>query len=424
MSTADALATPALRALWGPLVGRLARAARLADPSLAEDAVQAAMMQAVRTWPLAGTPAKPAAWLTTVARRQLIDLLRARRSDVSFDALTDAAPEAIDALAGVDATEPARGVLDDDELALLFACCDPDLPVASQVAFALQTVCGFSLREIAAGLLSNESALAQRLARARDHLARRGRAVCLPLGDELAPRRDAVLAAIALLFNEGYACADPAAAQALQRPDLCREAMRLARGVAAHPHTAHPDADALAAMLLLHGARLPARVAASATGEDWLLLDEQPRDRWDRDLIALGLAHLQRAQRAAVLSRWHLHAGIAAEHATAARFADTAWHSIATQYDTLRQLDPSPLVALAQGIAWLHAGDLARGRDLVSAALPVLPPMQRHLGHAALGDAWRMAGAADAARAAYQQALDLAPHDADRRVLQAKLAAL
>lgn len=226
-----------LRALWGPLVGRLARAARLADPSLAEDAVQAAMLQAVRTWPVAGTPVSPAAWLTTVARHHLIDALRLRGRDDSLDAMSEDDPDrfmsqaAIDGRAQID--RRLDGEIDDDELALLFACCDPALPPPSQVAFALKTVCGFSLREIAAALLTHEAALAQRLARARAELAARGRTITLPGGTELAARRDSALAAIYLLFNEGYAASGASRAGDTQRPDLCREAMRLARACVA-----------------------------------------------------------------------------------------------------------------------------------------------------------------------------------------------
>ena len=332
------------RDAWRRLVGVLTRTHRLADPSLAEDAVQHALLQAMRLWPAAGTPAQPLAWLTTVARNHLLDALRARSGDVSIDVdpgddggvrQVAAEPVAVDPLGAL------PGELADDELALLFACCDPALPVASQVALALKTACGFSLREIAAGLLSDEQAVAQRLARARKLLAARRDPIALPAGAALPPRRDAVLHAIHLLFNEGYAATDGAAAQ---RPDLCREAIRLARTLAAHPVTAHADADALAALLLLQGAWLGTRVDADG---DWRLLEEQDRSRWDAAMIAAGLAHLQRAQRAQVLSAWHLRAGIAAEHATAARYADTRWDAIVALYEALLRIDAAPATRLA-----------------------------------------------------------------------------
>jgi RNA polymerase sigma-70 factor (ECF subfamily) len=418
---------PELRALWGPLVGRLTRAAGLADPALAEDAAQAAMLQAMRTWPVAGAPESPAAWLTTVAQRRLIDLLRARARETSLDALAEDAPEKAAALATTEPTEPvASGEIDDNELALLFACCDPRLPLASQIAFALKTVCGFSLREIAAALLSDESALAQRLARARATLAAGGRAIVLPAGPELAARRDSALTAIYLLFNEGYAAHMPNAGHggampSPQRPDLCREAIRLARALAAHPHSAHADADALAALLLLHGARLPARVNHAG---DWLLLADQPRALWDRRMIALGLKHLERARRATTLSHWHLHAGIASEHATAASFANTRWLDILAAYETLRTLDPSPMVELALGISAVYAGQIARGEAHIQAALGALPPALAHFGHAALGDARERSGDAAGAAACFARAAALAQSPADRRVLRARRAAL
>ena len=414
-----------LRALWGPLVGRLARAARLADPSLAEDAVQAAMLQAVRTWPVAGTPASPAAWLTTVARNHLVDALRARGRVASLDAMEEDAADRGASLPATDDGAPGglrlHGEIGDDELALLFACCDPALPPPSQVAFALRTVCGFSLREIAAALLTNESALAQRLARARGELAARGRTIVLPAGVELAPRRDGVLAAIYLLFNEGYAASGAGPAGDTQRPDLCREAIRLVRALASHPHCAHPDADALAALLLLHGARLPSRV--DSTG-DWLLLADQPRGLWHRGMIAAGLVHLARAGRAQRLSRWHLEAGIAAEHATAATYAATRWDVVRGMYDTLLRIDPSPLVALSRAIAVACAGDPRAALQDIDALLPATPAQLAHFAHAARGDVLLRLHRVDEAAAAFDRAIALARTDAERRVLATRRRAL
>lgn len=414
-----------LRALWGPLVGRLARAARLSDPSLAEDAVQAAMLQAVRTWPVAGAPVSPAAWLTTVARHHLIDALRVHGRDASLDAMAEDAPDRAAALAATDPEASGErrldGEIDDDELALLFACCDPALPPPSQVAFALKTVCGFGLREIAAALFTNESALAQRLARARGELAARGRTIALPAGAELAPRRDGVLAAIYLLFNEGYAASGAGPAGDTQRPDLCREAIRLARALAAHRHSAHPDADALAALLLLHGARLPSRVDGAG---DWLLLADQPRGRWKREMIAAGLVHLDRAGRAQRLSRWHLEAGIAAEHATAATFAATRWEVVRSMYDALLRIDPSPMIALSRAIAVAYAGDPGAALAAIDALLPEIPQRLAHFAHAARGDVLARLHRGGEAAAAFERAIALAHTDAERRLLAARRRAL
>lgn len=402
------------RAAWGRLVGVLVRTHRLADPALAEDAVQHAMLQATRLWPAAGAPAQPLAWLTTVARNHLRDALRAQRIEQPLDADT------LDRLHATDdapTPTPAAGELGDDELALIFACCDPALPVASQLALALKTVCGFSLREIAAGLLSEESAVAQRLARARRVLAARREPVTLPAGAALPPRREAALLAIHLLFNEGYAASGGDHAQ---RPDLCREAIRLARALAAHPVTAHADADALAALLLFHGAWLGERVDAQG---DWRLLDAHDRARWDGTMIAAALAHLQRAQRAERLSAWHLRAGIAAEHATAPTWSATRWDAIDAMYRALRSIDDAPAVQLAHAVACGFAQGAQAGLDALP-AIDALPPLLRAHGHAARADLLRRLGQRPAAIAALDAALAAAPTAAARRLIGRQRAAV
>jgi RNA polymerase sigma-70 factor (ECF subfamily) len=411
---ADAPLDPALfRSAWSRIVGWLTRRYHLSDPARAEDAVQHAMLTATRQWPLAGVPTEPVAWLTTVARNHLLDQLR---YDARWLPWADMPPDAEPNVEEVDTQ--AAGELGDDELALLFACCDPGLPLASQVALALKVVCGFSLREIAAGLLTDEAALAQRLARARRTLAARGTPIALPSGLELAERREAALHAIHLLFNEGYAASGGPVGQ---RPDLCLEAIRLARSVAAHPATAHADADALAAMLLLHGARLAGRIDAEG---DWLLLVEQDRSGWDASMIAAGLAHLQRAQRAERLSAWHLRAGIAAEHSTSPEFAATRWDQILAHYEALERVDRGAPTRLARAIALGHAHGAAAGLTAVDALVDELPAGSRAYGLAARALWLAQLQRQDAAAEALHAAIECAPQEPARRLLRRRLEAL
>jgi RNA polymerase sigma-70 factor (ECF subfamily) len=397
-----------LREQRGRLVARLARSLGLAHLALAEDAVQTAALRALDHWPRVGVPDNPAGWLFRVAQRTAIDALRHDAPQQSIDE-GDGEAALLPALAPQE--ERFAGELDDDELALLFAACHPALPVASQVALALRALRGFELSVIADGLLTSEAALAQRLARARTLL--RDEPLAVPAGQDLAPRRDAVLHALLLMFNAGWQ------SSADEARELCWDAIRLARALAAHPAAAHPDADALAALLLLHGARLTGR--RDEAGE-LVPLPGQPRDRWDQGMLRLGMAHLARARRAVALSRWHLQAGIAAEHALAADYASTNWPRIVGYYDALLQIDGGAAPRLSQAIAWAEAGEPSRARAALETLLPTVPEALRAHAHAALSHALVRLDMHAAARTHVLAAIGHTRNDADRRLLERRLA--
>lgn len=380
----------------------LARKLGLAHLAVAEDAVQQACLQALQHWPQDGVPASPAAWLYRVAQRAAIDQLRS-------SARLDELPEGLPAPASV---ERLHGELGDDELALLFAACHPRLPPTSQVLLALRALGGFELAELAPLLFASEAALAQRLARARAELADVELAV--PAGADLAPRREAVLTTLALAFHQGQQAARQGRAEATAS---CWEAIRLARALAAHPAAAAPEADALAALLLLHGARLSGCI--DETTGDALPLPGQARDRWDGGLIRLGFHHLKRSQRGDRLSRWHLQAGIAAEHALAPSYAATDWAAIVRYYEQLLRLDPSAAPQLGHAIALAEAGSARLALERLQALRPPAA-LQAHR-HAALARAHERLGEREAARAALAEAVRLAPHPADARWLQQRL---
>jgi RNA polymerase sigma-70 factor, ECF subfamily len=401
------------------VVAHLARSLGLVHLALAEDAVQAASLRALEVWPAQGVPANPAGWLYRVARNEAIDALRVAGRHEPWPEDEDAAAAALPAQ-----PPPAGrfgGELDEEELALLFAACHPALPAASQVAVALRALAGLDLATIAAGLLCSEAALAQRLARAREQIA--PEQLRLPAGHELAPRRDAVLTALSLAFHAG-ARARTRGADAQARHDataLCWEAIRLARALAAHPAAAHADADALAAMLLLHGARLSGQLDEAG---DIVLLPGQPRDRWDAGMIRMGLVHLQAAQRAQRLSRWHLLAGIAAEHATAPDHARTDWPTIAGYYELLVTVDPSAAPRLGHAIALAEAGEPQVALLRLQALQADVPAALRPHSLAAMARAHERLGAQDLAVQLLSQAAAAAPHEADARALRRRADAL
>lgn len=404
----DALVTT-MRAMRGRLVAHLARSLGLAQLALAEDAVQIAALRALEVWPAQGVPANPAGWLYRTARHAAIDRLRAEAKHESLPDDDGAPPE----FGRPAAPQRFGGELDDDELALLFALCRPEIPLPTQVALALRALGGLELEAIADGLLTTPAALAQRLTRARTLL--RDAELGLPAGPELADRREAVLSALLLMFNAGWQGRgeDPRA--------VCWEAIRLARAVAAHPWAAHADADALAASLLFHGARLTGRLDAQG---DIVPLPGQPRDRWDMGLVRMGFVHLQRAQRATRLSRFHLQAGIAAEHATAPDYARTDWPRILGYYEALVELDPSTAPRLGHAIALAEAGSPRAACNLLEALHTQAPaPLRAHT-LAALAHAHARLGEMPAARARLAEAIVCAPSDADRRLLQRRAEAL
>ncbi len=391
------------------VVAQLARSLGLSHLALAEDAVQTAALRALERWPHDGVPVNPAGWLYRVARHAAIDALR---SDDKHDPWPDD-DEAALARLPVHAPPAGRfvGELDDDELALLFAACHPLLPAASQVALALRATAGLELAHIAQGLLCSEAALAQRLQRARELL--RDQPLPLPTGAALAPRREQVFTALSLMFHAGMTARSDDAAQP-HGVALCWEAIRLARALAAHPAVADADADALAALLLQHGARLTGRIDAAG---DIVLLPGQPRDRWDVGMVRMGFAHLHAAQRATRLSRWHVMAGIAAVHASAADYASTDWPAIVRYYDMLLQMDASPVPRLGHAIALAEAGSAHRAKALLNSLLPDAPqPLRAHT-LAALARAHEHLGEMALARGRLEEAVRAAPNGADARML-------
>lgn len=395
----------------GRMVSALCRVFGPHRLELAEDVVQEALLRALREWPFRGVPDNPRAWLARVARNRALDLLRrdatlARKTPLLAAEEGEPAPEEVF----------FGGEVEDDQLRMVFTCCHPEVPPEARVALTLKTVGGFGVPEIARAFLAREAAVAQRLVRAKRRIREAGIAFEVPAGADLPERLDSVLEVLYLVFNEGYA---PASGEAALRADMCAEAVRLAEGVAAHPATALPRAHALAALLCLQGARLPARTDARG---DPVLLAEQDRAAWDRRLLARGLAHLERAAEGDELSPYHLEAGIAACHATAPSFEATDWPHVLWLYDALLALKPSPVAALNRAVALAEVEGAAAGLRAVeeAAAHPALSGYP--LLHAVRGDLRSRLGDAGGAAEAYRRALEMPLlSEPDRRLLRRKL---
>ncbi len=316
---------------------------------LAEEVVQDALLKALQQWPYSGVPDNPGAWLLRVAKNGALDVLR------RHSAFRERSHQIIAELTRrFDTSEPARWAVEDDELRMVFMCCHPSLPPDGRVALSLKTVGGFSVPEIASAFLVSDATISQRLVRAKRTLRERQVGLELPHGWDLHERLESVLEVIYLLFNEGY---NAHAGDDLVRLDLCGEALRLGRLVADSP-VAAPASHALVALMAFQAARLPARIDGAG---ELVLLEEQDRSLWDRRLVALGFAELERSSEGPEMTAYHVQAAIAAVHAGAATPDETRWPEILTLYDDLLALNPSPVIALNRAVALSRVAGVQSG---------------------------------------------------------------
>ncbi len=320
--------------------------------ALAEDVVQDAFCRALEVWKYRGMPPNPEAWLMAAAKNRAIDVLRRERTARKF------APELMSEWSLAPSIEESFSphAIGDDQLRMMFSCCDPRLKEEAQVALILHLMCGFHVDEIAAAFLVSHSAMEKRVTRAKKALSEAE--MLFDFGDaEYTQRLAAVHRAIYLLFNEGY---HGASAEAVVRSELCQEALRLASILLDHKMGATPASFALSALLCFNAARLSTRMNASG---DLVPLFEQDRSQWDRELIAQGVRLLEDSACGDELTEYHLEAIIASVHATAPNIDDTNWATIVDVYDHLLAIRPTPIVALNRAIAIAHLRGPDTGLD-------------------------------------------------------------
>jgi len=382
----------------------------LGDFDLAEESLHDAFRAALEQWPRDGVPANPRAWLVSAGRFKAIDGIRrsARFDPLDEDAEQFASPE--------DPESWGSEEIEDDRLRLIFTCCHPALPPDAQVALTLREVCGLTTEEIAHAFLTAPPTLAQRIVRAKGKIRDAKIPYQVPSQADLPERLDSVLRVIYLVFNEGYSASSGAS---LTRHDVSGEAIRLARLLV--ELLPEPEAMGLLALMLLHESRRAAR--ASATG-DLVLLEDQDRSLWDRDMIEEGTALVERALATRRIGPYTLQAAISAVHAGALRADATDWAQIVGLYDVLVQVEPSPVVELNRAVAIAMRDGPAAGLALVDAILARGELSDYRLAHAARADLCRRLGRAAEARASYQRALALTQQEPERRFLERRLAEL
>ena len=399
------------------MVAVLTRIFGVHNLALAEDVVQDAFCRAMEVWKFRGVPENPSAWLMATAKNRALDILRRERTARTYAPELSRLLQSEWTLAPVVEELFASNEINDDQLRMMFSCCHPRLPEEAQVALILHILCGFSVGEIAGAFVSAHGAIEKRITRAKKVLAASKNLFDVAVAGDFSARLPAVHRALYLLFNEGYHGASPESAV---RVELCREAMRLTAKLLEHPLGTTPATHALAALMCLHAARLPARVDASGNLNS---LFDQDRSQWDQEIVVEGLRLLDFSAKGTELSEYHVEAAIASIHTRALRSEDTDWTAIVSLYNTLITLRPSPIVALNRAIAIAQKEGPERGLEEIGliadrdrlAAYPFFS--------AALGELEFRCGRPETAREHFRAALALARNPMERRFLDLRISA-
>lgn len=381
----------------------------LGDFDLAEEALHDAVTAAMEQWPRDGVPASPRAWLVSTGRFKAIDRIRRR---ARFDASLEEAAEQLQ----TQATDPAQRDdehIEDDRLRLIFTSCHPALSQEAQLALTLREMCGLTTEEIARAFLTSAPTIAKRIVRAKAKIRDAGIPYEVPSRADLSDRLDSVLQVIYLIFTEGYSASS---GPMLTRPDLSGEAIRLGRLLV--DLLPEPEVLGLLALMLMQESR---RVARASPEGEVILLEEQDRSRWNRNLIDEGRALVERALASRRSGPYTLQAAIAAVHADALAAASTDWAQIVGLYEVLLRVRPSPVVELNRAVAIAMRDGPSQGLALIDAILERGDLRDYYLAHSARADLCKRLGKTAEAIASYQRALSLARQEPARRFLERRL---
>lgn len=383
--------------------------------SLVEDVVQDAFCRALEVWPFRGVPENPSAWLMATAKNRALDLLRRERTARTYEPELSRLLQSEWTLAPVLADMFSESAIKDDQLRMMFSCCHPRLPEESQVMLVLHILCGFSINEVAGAFITSYTAVEKRIPRAKKILAGSKTLFDTQSAAEFPTRLPAVQRALYLLFNEGY---HGASAECAVRVELCQEAIHLTAMLLGHPLGATPESYALAALMCLNKARMPARLDPSGKLNP---LADQDRTLWDQNLVGDGLRLLELSAEGSALSEYHLEAAIAAVHATAPNMQETDWGKIVSLYDSLMSIRPSPVVALNRAIAIGQREGPERGLETLRAITDSERLANYPFYHAAFGESEFQLGRTENARKHFSAALRLSRNPVEQQFFEQRI---
>jgi len=400
-----------IRTEWGRILAALTKS--LGDLQLAEDCLQDAVESALNHWQKNGLPDSPVAWLIQTARRKAIDRFR-RDSNFNAKQAEIAHLIELDAMDNSrDGSERENETIPDERLRMMFTCCHPAIEEKSRIALTLRTLGGLTTEEIASAYLDKTDAMAARLTRAKKKIALAGIPYEIPDKSRIAERLHSVLSVIYLIYNEGYSASN---GDVLIRRELTDEALRLARMVC-DLLPDEPEVKGLVALILLHESRRKVRTDAEG---NLVPLEMQNRKNWDSARISEGTGLLKSALAMGRIGPYQLQAAISACHAEAISWADTDWPQIASLYELLLAIQPSPVIALNHAYALSHTRGVGEALERLSRLQTDLAGYQPF--HAAKADMLERSGRKDEAKAAYGRAIELSQNTAEREFLETKLA--
>ncbi|MCR9248802.1 MAG: sigma-70 family RNA polymerase sigma factor [bacterium] len=397
----------------GRIVAALTKKYGPANLELIEDVVQEALLKAMQHWPYKGVPANPSAWILTVAQNKLLDHFKKEKTKWNNEDKLK-----LDIELNHNSSEPDLDVqLNDDLLKMIFACCHPKLSKENQIILTLKILCGFSISEIARGLMKNEEAVAKTYTRAKKRFREEVGSLEVPIGKDLNNRLESVHKIIYMIFNEGYHSIDP---ENLVKKDVCGEAMRLCFLILQQKLLANPKTYALMSLMLFHSSRFDSRVNENGK---LVTLENQDREKWDRDLIEEGRYYLDKSS-FGTLSEYHLQAGIAAAHSLAASYEETNWNHILMLYNTLVSKHPGGYAKLHRIVALgkVHGAQEALNELEAISTDPKIT--KKHLYFAIRAHVEKTLGMQPEAKTSYTKAAELTTNMIEKSFLQSQADAL